>query len=370
MRKRKLIVLLGSICLTIAMVSCAAPTPAPSAPTPTPTPTMEPMTLLYNASIFAPNTAHGETIMFFCDEVTKRTNGLIKFKQAWSFSLTKPGEEIDAVKSGLSDLCHLPVGYYPTKLLLMNGFDHCVPFGPTDADMAYEIFDKLLYEELPMLGEELEQCGCKWLFAEIAPSWHLESSMPIIKLDDLKGKKIAVTGHYPPLVVEAAGATPLPTTMVDRATCLQTGMLDGSMIPLTCSAPFGIYEFAKHCIPTQFGWWIGCASVINLDLFNSFPEDIQQIFVEVGREANRVLWEKGVIETAQWTETLSAAGTTFYPPFSDEDMARWAELAGEPVADFINRCEERGLPGRKVMETYFRVCEEAGFEFISKWGVE
>lgn len=320
---------------------------------------MKPVTLLFNGSIYRPDTVYGKTILWFCDEVTKRTNGLVKFKHVWAFGLTKPGEEIDAINTGLSQLSFFPAVYYPARLFLYN-FDHCVFGGSPDLTRAIEWTDPFLYGGAPMLHKELEKEGMKFLFAEIAPSWDIETKTPTPRLDDLKGQKIAVAGVYAQAHVAATGAVALSPTMTDRGSMLQTGALDGSVLPRTVSFPFKLYEFAKYNRPVLWGCWFTSVGVIHVKLFNSFPKDIQQVFLNVGREANRYFQKLNVPHQEKMKKIMEAAGVTFNPPFPKEDRMKWIELGGEPIAKWLKEAEKRGVgaEGRQLMRTYFRLQEE------------
>ncbi len=65
---------------------------------------MKPVKLMVNGADYLPTIPDSMVMQYFCNEVEKRTNGLITWRYAWSQSLTKRGEELDALKSGLSDV--------------------------------------------------------------------------------------------------------------------------------------------------------------------------------------------------------------------------------------------------------------------------
>lgn len=211
-----------------------------------------------------------------------------------------------------------------------------------------------------MLQKEMEKEGMKFLFAEIAPSWELESRTPVTKLDDLKGKKIAVSGVYAEAYVAATGAVGLSPTMTDRGSMLQTGALDASILPRSVAFPFKLYEFAKYNIPLLWGCWFTSIGVVNLKRFNSFPKDIQQVFLDVGREASRYFWKLNVPEQDRMRKITGGAGVTFNPPFSEKERMRWLDIGGQPITKWLKEAEKRGVgaEGRELMKTYFRLQEE------------
>jgi len=362
MLKKKIFLIFVSLLLVTGLVIAGCVKPAPT-PAPEPKPAMEPVTWLYNGGIHSPESVQGRAIQFFGQQVEERTNGLIKFEYAWSFSLTKPGQELDALKSRLCDVEQICWTYYPSKLFL-NNVTYAIPFVPEDLPSQARTINTLY--ELPAMKAEREQYGDKLLWIGVEPGYYLESRMPIPRLEDFKGKKIAISGVYAPGWVEVTGATPVPTTLLDRPTALQTGMLDGSILGLSVSAPFKLYEFAPYDTLLKVGCWTGTHGAINLDLFNSLPEDIQQVLIEVGKETGEYYYQTIVEEEDSLKEMMKEAGNTFYT-LPDEDIAEWMRLIGNAPARWIDDGEALGLPAREVMETYLSLIAETGYKFPVEW---
>ena len=80
---------------------------------------------LSGASIMEAQSLESEFIRWFGDEMEKRTDGLIRCEYVYSSALTKPGEEIDAVRTGILDYSLISGNYYPSKPHL-NNFSHAV----------------------------------------------------------------------------------------------------------------------------------------------------------------------------------------------------------------------------------------------------
>lgn len=358
-----LAIFLIAVFLTMPLaVGCVTNEPIPETPVKpetSATPAMEPITLSFNGAMQNAEDIFGQTILYFCDEVTDRTDGLVNFTYNWSFSLTHPGEEIDAMNTGLSDMAFFPAVFYPAKLFLYN-FDHCVLGGSTDYDKSILWSEPLIHDKGWMLHKEIENLNMKLLFAETAVSYDLESKMPITRLDDFKGKKIKVPGYYGANHVKAAGAAVLSPTMADISMMLETGALDGTITPRNVTFPFKIYEFATHNTPINWGCWLCAIGVIDLDLFNSFPEDIQQIFVDVGRESTVYFWEICGAQHKQQRQAMEDSGVIFHDPFPQEDQSKWLDIGGEYIRQWLDEAEEKGLgsEAKELMEVYFALQEE------------
>ncbi len=101
------------------------PATQPQSPEPT-----QPVTLKVT-QITVANNYNNVAFVAFEDEVTKATNGRVKFENYWMGSLVKAGEELDALKRNLVDVAGIWVNYYPSQLPLSN-YEYAVIFSPTD----------------------------------------------------------------------------------------------------------------------------------------------------------------------------------------------------------------------------------------------
>jgi len=358
----KLIYLTLAVLLVASMLAfgCAKPAPAP-APAP---PAMEPVTLIFNGGMFAAPSLHGRVIQRFCSQVEERTDGLITFDNIWSFGLTYPGEEMDSVASGLADLTAFPICFYPSDLFL-NNYHNAIPFVPSDIETMLWV-EKRMYDELPMLGAEFEEHGNKLLAFEVTGQNTLECTSAITCLEDLKGKKVCTSGVWEPRWYEVIGAVPVEVDTPDLMMALETGLADCSLLPLTVSYPFKVYEKAKYVVEPGEGALKGAVITINSDLFNSFPKDIQQIIVEVGRETSDYWTELEISELEKVKRVIGEAGSTFYA-FPREEIAKWQRLVGNAPALYIKQGEGRGLPAREVAEKFLALIAETGYEFPVEW---
>ncbi len=351
------------------------PTPPPPTPEPTPEPTpplMEPMTVTFNNAQWSPTSPPGMVFQWFTDTVTDRTDGLLKFNHVGSFSLTKPGEEIAALQSGLCDVGNTCVVYHPGPLGLNVGFMRCVPFGISDLSTGMDLAYQMYYEEPTALVDEYTDLGLQFLFITIDTPYVFETKEPVNTLDEFDGMKIACAGKYGPMWLQVLGATTTPTPVGDRPTSLQTGVIDASAVPLEVGFPFKLYEFAPNLRPSEWGIVTGNPISWEMEKFNELPPEVQKIVIDTGKEA--FLQNLEIVEgwEADALATMEAAGVTIYPAFSDEVNAEWAALIlaeyGDPVAGWVADMEGKGKMGAaEIAEKWLRLQREAGYEFPIEW---
>jgi TRAP-type C4-dicarboxylate transport system substrate-binding protein len=376
---KKLIISLLIICLigSFIFISCSQPaattTPAPTT-TAAPTPTIAPMTLTFNGAQFGANDPPGRTYMWFCNTVTQRTNGAIKFNYVGSNSLTKPGEELTALQSGTADVSAFSTVYYPTQMFINSGFNRAVPFDITDIPTATKVIYKLYYDDpetSKILADEFTKQGVHFLTMTVDDSYVIESKAAINTLDDMKGKKLAVLG-YEGKYFGPTGATVVGMPVGDRPTALQTGVLDGAATPFEISAPFKLYEFAPYMIQSGFGCVTGNAIAWNMNKWNSLPQNVQDIITQVAKDTFN---QNAVIASDWYTGALAAraqsTGNKPYTNFSAADLAKWAGLVGEPVADWVKDAASKNLVGADTVVAKFIAGEKAaGYVFPKEWALK
>jgi TRAP-type transport system periplasmic protein len=316
--------------------------------------------ILLNGGTDAPMGFEGQNYQWFGNEVTKRTNGQVTFRYAWSGAMTKGGQELDSVKSGLSGIVNVPVALYADKLPFTN-FSNAIPFSMEGAEKKLPIFRKL-FEEFPQFNAECAAQGARPLAIVPVPDVELQSTVPIKTLEDLKGKKIAMIGRYAPKWLAATGAVPISTIMPDRTAQLQTGMLQGSIISMALASNFGYEEYAKYYVQIDLGTWIGSLLVMNNDLYNSLPKDTQAIVNQVAGEMGVRLAKHADEVVEEYLAKMKSKGVTFID-FPAEEKAKWARMMNDPVSLWVDDMAKKGLPAKELVARYVVLQKAAGFTF-------
>ena len=335
--------------------------------------TMKPMTVKFNNGQYSRTSPPGRLFKWFTDRVTERTNGLLKFIHFESFALTKPGEEIVALQKGLTDVGNTCIVYFPGPLYVNQEFFRCVPFGIADHKKGIELTYKMYYEGPSAVTDEYEKLGLKFLFLVSDTHYAIESKRPVRTLKDLEGLKTACIGGQARFL-DAAGAVTIGMPVGERATALQTGVIDASCVPPEIGYQFKLYEFAPHFILTQ--WGAGAPSnpiSWEINKWNKLPPDIQKIIIDTGKEAFLKYYDVISSWQAESMAAMKKAGVTIYPPFSAEDIDEWSRLIlakyGDTVEAFVKDAEAKGKTGvRQVMEKWLRLQREAGHKLPIDWG--
>lgn len=173
------------------------------------------------------------------------------------------------------------------------------------------------------------------MFSEYGYRKMTTKDVPIRVPSDFKGLTLRTTDSPVEIAVaNAIGANPVPVAWGETYTALQQGTVDGQ------GNTFDLLYAAKHHEATGYAAITNhnyCMHILvmNVDYFNSLPEDLQQIIKESGQEA--LDWQR-----AQTYELEDQAKQKFIDAgievaeLTDAEMEEW-KAATRPVWDqFIN----------------------------------
>ena len=163
-----------------------------------------------------------------------------------------------------------------------------------------------IYEEFPQIKKEMADQNITRVFMSPGLKFYILSKTPINRLNDFKGKKVAVVGRYFGRWVHDIGAVPVAAPGPERFTMLQTGVVDASMDPMDLHYAYKIIEQAPYVtdVNVLLTTWIGCW--INLKKLEGLPADLQKIVLDAGKELElkaakdiNPVWDKKILKEWQ-----------------------------------------------------------------------
>lgn len=130
----------------------------------------------------------------------------------------------------------------------------------------------------PIMAKYLEQnFNAKLLSIAPYPAQVLFSRDKISGLEDLKGKKIRASGWTTAQFVDALGATGVTLSFSEVPQALQRGVVDCAITGSLSGYSAGWGEVADYIYPLPMGGWDHVIGSMNLDTWNSFSEEEQQL---------------------------------------------------------------------------------------------
>ncbi len=223
---------------------------------------------------------HGveKLVQEYFDTLTEKSGGRLQFECYFDGSVGSAREIAEACAAGTIDAYWGGSGdlsiYAPVAEILTNP-----PFVYKDAEHAERVLDAV-WDDVVVL---INQADLMPLYHSYQGTRQLISRDPVNSLADLKGvKKRTVNSEYFMGLFSALGAEPQAIDLSELYTALQTGVCDAGGGDLDMIYDKAWYEVIDN-ITMYNAICVQGIPVMNLEKFNSLPEDLQQLMVEEGK---------------------------------------------------------------------------------------
>ena len=278
----------------------------------------------------------------WAQEIEKRTDGRVKITYYPGGSLLKGPGMYDGIVKGVADIGMSLFAYTAGRFPTMEALD--LPMGyPSGKAATYVVND--FYQEFQ--PKEIE--GVKLFYLHAHGPGLLHSKKAVKTMDDVKGLKIRCTG-FSAKAAAALGGVPVAMGQGAAYEALQKGVVEATLAPIEVLKGWKQAEVIKYTTECYSVGYTTCFYVImNLDKWNSLPEDVQRVFEKVS--------ENWISKHAKGWDTADKDGRQFtldqgneIIPLSKEESERWAEAVRPVIDDYAKKLEDKGLPGKEYVE--------------------
>lgn len=316
MKNKRLLMLVGSVCLALMLAvpvvaGCAGPAPTPE----------EAITIKYDA-YHPPTNRTSIAHKWYFDRLIEEAAKLgytIEVEYYWAQALSRTGTQLQSVRDGRAEAGMVATGYVPSLLPLCQGLDQTYVTIREDAWImaAQEVYDT----HQPLRYEWEVRNGAKLINFLSGGNVQMFCNEPYYNIDAIKGKKIrayGVTGQ----TLELLGAVPVSLPFSEAYTAAERGVVDAIY-----GANFGgggtykLYEPCPIVLDTGAGHFGSGALVFNLDFYNSLPQEVKDIMVNLRSEYPQYTTELTMSDNAKAVEIFHKAGAKFLI-WSDEEVAK------------------------------------------------
>ncbi|WP_428099821.1 C4-dicarboxylate TRAP transporter substrate-binding protein [Candidatus Rariloculus sp.] len=287
----------------------------------------------------------------------------IRWTEAYGGSLYKYENTLEAVQIGLTDIGWVGTLWELSKMPLQN-VTYYTPFATDDYQMLYEIVNEL-HEVLPSLRDAWTDQNARFLGGSVLDTYHLMTNFPVESVDDLSGRKILAPGPSATWL-GGTGAVAVDGGLTTYYTQIQTGVADGVLTILTGAPPYRIHEVAPYITLVGLGAQLTGGMAINLDTWNSLPEDVQQVLETLGAEYSKGVADELGVRYDRGLESMQADGATV-TTLPLEERRRWLDGMPNIAALWAESAEARGIPAREILETYMDAIRQRGGSPLRDW---
>jgi TRAP-type C4-dicarboxylate transport system substrate-binding protein len=221
-----------------------------------------------------------------------------------------------------------------------------------DSPFLFENYEEVdhLYEKLQKEFEDAFLDGGYVLlgWAEVG-FVYVFTNTPVRTVADMNGVKMWMWEGDPvaEATFKAFGINPIPLSVVDVLTSLQTGLINGAYVSPYAAVALQWHTRVKYMMGVPLADACG-AVVISRKKFDSLPADLQEILLRNGRKFMRELTLKSRDENAAAIGTLKKSGITMIDvssPKTIEEYGRFGKKAREALVgklydeSFLTRVE-------------------------------
>jgi TRAP-type C4-dicarboxylate transport system substrate-binding protein len=273
------------------------------------------------------------SVTWFAEEIESRTNGRIKLDIQYNGVLCSQGTEFEALESGICDIAVASLSSNANRWPSLGWV--IVPGMVNDYLQQAACLNAVL--DAGYVDADMEANNVKVLWWQGAECFNYAlTNKRVETVSDLAGLKIGYAGgEYIANTLNATGATATGINAADFYMSLSTGVIDGFVNPARYMYDAQFYEVVKY-MPIGITCGASNNSVyMNADAFNSLPDDLQTIFLEVCAEAGQhFLNNAGELYSDEY-ELLTASGCECYE-LSEEVVNEYLEICAGLSDDWVN----------------------------------
>lgn len=301
-------------------------------------------------AFFAPaNTFPAVQMDKWAEELAKRTNGKVKINTFPGGSLLTAENMYEGVANGIADIGLSATTYEPGRFPLLAISD--MPSGYPSATVASRVQHQLVQEYPP---EAFANYKIITVFAT-EPSY-IQTSKKITSLEDINGQQLRISGALTP-IMEELGASPVGMSQAETPEALQTGIIDGYVSSREVLMDMKLAENVKYSpdFPLTVTTFV---AVMNLDVWNSLPSDVQRVIDELSEEMAIFTGEyldEHVQTALKWSEEEHGYETT---PLSEEEKERWTLKISSLQDNYVAKLEDEGLPAKEYQTRLYELIEK------------
>ncbi|QOY34606.1 TRAP transporter substrate-binding protein DctP [Anaerobacillus isosaccharinicus] len=301
-------------------------------------------------AFFAPaNTFPAVQMEKWAEELEARTNGRVKVNTFPGGSLLTAENMYQGVANGIADIGLSSTTYEPGRFPLLAIAD--MPSGYPNATVASKVLHQLVSEYPP---EAFNNFKIITTFAT-EPSF-IQSQLPISNLNELKGKQLRIAGAATP-IMEKLGAAPVGMSQAEVPEALQTGIVNGFVSSREVLQDLKLAEMVSYI--TDYPLTINTfVAVMNQDVWNSLPKDVQQVIDELNAEMATFTGEyldNHVKNSIKWSQQEHGVEVI---TLTESEKETWDKILREMQEDYVNSLEAQGLPGKEFQEKLYELISQ------------
>ena len=289
----------------------------------------------------------------------------IIWREAYGGSLYKWQNTLEAVEIGLTDIGWVGALWETSKMPLQN-VTYYTPFVTDDLALLLDLFNEL-HRTMPELAKAWDDQNQILLGASGVDTYHLMTTFPVMRMEDLEGRKILAPGPSATWL-EGTGAVAVNGGLSTYYTQINTGVADGVLTILSGAYPYRIHEVAPYITLVGIGAQFNGGMAINKETWERLPIDVKTVMTELGNDYSQTMadevnerYDRALIAVQQ-----EGAIVTTLP---DREKQRWINGLPDIATRWVQSAEARGHPAGKTLRTYMSAFRARGGQPLRNWDI-
>jgi len=293
-----------------------------------------------------PGAAHDEhyerVLIPWAKKVEQESKGTVAIQFFVGPRLANFGNMIDRILDGVVDIGFGLLG--PTGQPFPRTDVAQLPFISGDpAEVAPALWT--LYEN-GTIAEEYKRWKVLAFFA--FPGNQIHATVPVADMDDLKGKKFAVSAKILSQTLTALGGTPVSMAPPDQYQAIANGVLQGNVMPWTGIDDFKIYEVTKNHLVANLGVATAYVFMSKASYDKLPPEAKKAIDDNSGLGFSRALGNNTSAHGVSSSKKIGALPGQTIKNLSADQQAKWKKVLQPVIDGWIKSTPD----GAKILAAY------------------
>lgn len=288
-------------------------------------------------------------------EVEEKTGGNFKIKVFYGGQLSGARENLDGLQLNAFEGAAICNFYHPGKNPAWMVFS--LPFLPLgDPEVDQYVRSKMF--EHPAIVADMERWNAMPYLTGLLPQYEIlgKGDAPTA-LSDWSGMRVRAGGGLGS-AMEALGATKTTLPAGETSTAFQRGAVDAAAFPFTYAhVSFGIAEEADWFTGNLAPGTSECGWVFNKTAYEALPTQYQTLLMDLrkmGMDLEQAAYaEQDEKNLPVFKETMQEI------TYSDEDLAKFREVAGQPVWDAWIAANSGKFDAQGLFDAVWAYAEEA-----------
>ena len=289
------------------------------------------------------------------EEVKTQTDGNFNIEIFYGGQLSDSRENLDGLQLNAFEGAAICNFYHPGKNPAWMVFS--LPFLPL-GDPEVDQYVRAKMFEHPAIVADMEAWNAMPYLTGLLPQYEIlgRGDAPT-QLSDWEGLRVRAGGGLGD-AMEALGATKQTLPSGETSTAFQRGAIDAAAFPFTYAhVSFGISEEADWFTSNLAPGTSECGWILNKTAYEALPEQYQTLLMDLrtlGMEVEQAAYaEQDAINLPIFRETLEEI------VYSDEQIAQFREIAGQPVWDAWIAENSADFDSQGVFDAIWEYAEEA-----------